>query len=254
MGEIMKESQFRKGICLAVLCGCLSLSVAGEARADYREASGPAMEAGDYVAAVETSGSVIYVSMDSDEVLREAAEGEYYQILGDQGDGWLEIRVGEAVGYIAVGDGVSVVEKEELEASEEEDLVELTAQRQIEDERRHAVVEYALQFLGCRYKDGGNDPHTGSDCSGFVRYVMKHGADVDMNRNSRAQAEQGTAISAEEMQPGDLIFYGKNGRIGHVAMYIGDGHVVHSSTYKTGVKISDWSYREPLKITNVLGE
>ena len=56
------------------------------------------------------------------------------------------------------------------------------------------------------------------------------------------------------MKPGDLIFYGNGRSINHVAMYIGKGQIVHSSTYKTGIKISQWNYRTPVKIVNVIGE
>lgn len=118
---------------------------------------------------------------------------------------------------------------------------------------RSDLVDYALQFVGGQYRDGGNDPHTGVDCSGFIKYVMKHGAGINMNRSSRSQATQGKEISAEEMQPGDLIFYAKNSSINHVAMYIGNGQVVHASTYKTGIKLSDWDYRVPVKIVNMMG-
>ena len=74
-----------------------------------------------------------------------------------------------------------------------------------------------------------------------------------MNRSSGAQAQQGQAISADQMQPGDLIFYGSGSRINHVGMYIGDGQIVHASTEETGIKLSPWNYRTPVKITNVLG-
>lgn len=117
---------------------------------------------------------------------------------------------------------------------------------------RQNLVNYALQFVGGRYRAGGNDPHTGADCSGFVKYVMQHGAGVSMNRTSGSQAAQGVAISASQMQPGDLIFYGSGSRINHVAMYIGDGQIVHASTYKTGIKTSPWNYRAPVKIVSVL--
>ena len=66
-------------------------------------------------------------------------------------------------------------------------------------------------------------------------------------------SKQGTAISADQMQPGDLIFYGSGRGINHVAMYIGDGKVVHASTERTGIKTSPWNYRTPVKIVNVLG-
>lgn len=119
-------------------------------------------------------------------------------------------------------------------------------------QRRQNLVNYSLQFVGGRYKAGGNDPHTGADCSGFTRYVMQYGAGVSLNRSSGAQATQGRTISANEMQPGDLIFYGNGSRVNHVAMYIGNGQIVHASTYSTGIKISQWNYRAPVRIANVL--
>ena len=72
---------------------------------------------------------------------------------------------------------------------------------------RQNLVNYALQFVGGPYRAGGNDPRTGVDCSGFVRYVMQNGAGISMNRSSGSQATQGYAVSSSQMQPGDLLFY-----------------------------------------------
>ena len=80
---------------------------------------------------------------------------------------------------------------------------------------------------------------------------MENGAGISMNRSSSSQSTQGTPVSASQMQPGDLIFYGNGSRINHVALYIGNGQIVHASTYKTGIKISNWNYRTPVKITSV---
>lgn len=119
---------------------------------------------------------------------------------------------------------------------------------------RQQVVNYALSFLGGPYRYGGNDPRTGVDCSGFTRFVLSNAAGIQMARSSGSQASQGVAVSADQMQPGDLLFYGsQKGSINHVAMYIGAGKIVHASTYKTGIKISDWNYRNPVRIVNVLG-
>ena len=166
----------------------------------------------------------------------------------------------------------TVIEALEIEAfDEEEDLPDDEAKDAVdmaldvilegiaEDARvanasaRRNLVNYALQFVGGKYRTGGNDPHTGADCSGFVKYVMQHGAGISMNRSSVSQSTQGRQISAEEMQPGDLIFYGDGSRINHVAMYIGDGQIVHASTHKTGIKISKWNYRSPVKIVSMMG-
>ena len=116
---------------------------------------------------------------------------------------------------------------------------------------RQNLVNYALQFVGGPYRAGGTDPRTGVDCSGFVRYVMQHGAGISMNRSSGSQATQGYAVSSSQMQPGDLLFYSGGSGINHVAMYIGDGKIVHASTYATGIKISKWNYRNPVKIISM---
>ena len=121
------------------------------------------------------------------------------------------------------------------------------------EELRQEVVDYALSFVGGRYVWGGEDPHSGADCSGFVRYVLSNTAGVSMSRSSYEQAREGATVSPEEMQPGDLLFYGNGRRVNHVAMYIGDGQIVHASTAKTGIKISRWNYRTPVRIASFIG-
>ena len=238
-----------------ILCGAMSWGSAGEVRADIGELSGPAFSMGDYIATVEEGVHPVYVSMDSYDILKEARQGENYAILSDEGNGWMEIQVGSSVGYLSVeAEGISVVEKAELEASEAEAAAVVQQQLDISNSRRQELVNYALQFVGGRYRAGGNDPHTGADCSGFTRYVMQHGAGVSIDRSSGSQSLQGVDVSADQMRPGDLIFYGSGGRINHVAMYIGNGQIVHASTYKTGIKISPWNYRAPARIKNVLGD
>ncbi len=117
------------------------------------------------------------------------------------------------------------------------------------------MVNYALQFVGNRYVWGGNDPHTGADCSGFVKYVYSHVAGVTLNRVSRDQARQGKRIQSSQMRPGDLIFYtNSKGVVNHVAMYIGNGQIVHAASRKSGIKISTWNYRNPYRIVNMLGD
>ena len=92
------------------------------------------------------------------------------------------------------------------------------------------------------------------DCSGFTRYVLSNAAGVHITRTAASQSTEGVAVSDVTMQPGDLLFYSGGGRINHVAMYIGGGKVVHASSVKTGIKISPWNYRTPVKIVNVLGD
>ncbi|MFI3254371.1 MAG: NlpC/P60 family protein [Eubacteriales bacterium] len=101
-----------------------------------------------------------------------------------------------------------------------------------------AVVDYAMQFLGYRYVYGGSTP-SGFDCSGFTQYVYKNFG-VTLNRSSRDQVYNGTAVSRSELLPGDLVLFAKGGStITHVGLYIGNNQFIHASTSTTGVIISD---------------
>ena len=142
-------------------------------------------------------------------------------------------------------------EAEEEEAVEEEVL---EAEVDVEDDLRSEIVTYALQFVGNRYKYGGTNPNTGVDCSGFTSYVMRHAAGVELPHSSGGQSRMGRVVSSSEMRPGDIISYGSGKRINHVALYIGNGQIVHASTEKTGIKVSRWNYRTPVRIVNVLGD
>ncbi|NLI88999.1 MAG: SH3 domain-containing protein [Epulopiscium sp.] len=97
------------------------------------------------------------------------------------------------------------------------------------------VVAYAMQFLGNPYVYGGNSLTTGVDCSGFTSQVYKNFG-VSLSRSSSAQyANNGTHVSSSDVRPGDLMFYGYNGNVSHVAIYIGNGQVIQASTPKTGI-------------------
>jgi cell wall-associated NlpC family hydrolase len=119
---------------------------------------------------------------------------------------------------------------------------------------RQTIVSDALQFVGNAYVYGGNDPYTGVDCSGFTKYVLGHTAGVYLNRTAASQSAQGRAVSAQEARPGDLVFYSSGGSIDHVAIYMGDGKIVHASNSQVGIITSDMYYRTPAKIVNVLGD
>lgn len=121
-------------------------------------------------------------------------------------------------------------------------------------ERRASIVAYAMQFLGGKYRWGANDPHTGVDCSGFTRYVLGHAGGVYLNRTAAEQSRQGSEVSVSNIRPGDLLFYGSSGHVDHVAMYIGDGKVIHASNSRNGIRISSWNYRNPVRIKNMIGE
>ncbi len=111
---------------------------------------------------------------------------------------------------------------------------------------RQSIVNFALQFVGCPYVYGGTSLTNGADCSGFTQSVMANFG-ISIPRTAGAQSVGGRAVSLSNIQPGDLLFYSGSGDygIGHVTMYIGNGQVVHASTSRTGIIVSDIGYRTP---------
>lgn len=116
---------------------------------------------------------------------------------------------------------------------------------------RTAIVAYAKQFLGNPYVYGGTSPTNGADCSGFTQSVFAHFG-ITTGRSSRDQAAQGKEISMSAIQPGDLLFYASGSYINHVAIYIGDGKIIHSSNPTTGITITKYNYRTPCKAVTFL--
>ncbi|MEG1992272.1 MAG: NlpC/P60 family protein [Acetivibrio sp.] len=114
-----------------------------------------------------------------------------------------------------------------------------------------SIVEYAKQFLGNAYVWGGTSLTNGTDCSGFTMRIYEHFG-YSIPRTSGAQSSYTTSVNSSDVKPGDLFFYGSNGRVSHVAMYIGGGQVIHASTERTGIKISNAYYRTPIKIGRVM--
>ena len=142
---------------------------------------------------------------------------------------------------------------EEAKAAEEAvAAAQAAAEAEQKSSKRQQVVDYALSFVGGRYVWGGTDPHTGADCSGFTGYILRNAGGVSISRSSAEQAGEGRTVSAENMQPGDLLFYSKGGGVNHVAMYIGNGQIVHASSSKTGIIVSAWNYRTPVRIASFL--
>ncbi len=113
------------------------------------------------------------------------------------------------------------------------------------------MVSYAMQFLGNPYVWGGTSLTNGTDCSGFVMRIYEHFG-YSLPRTSAAQAGATKTVSSDDVRPGDLFFYGSGG-VSHVAMYIGNGQIIHASNPRTGIKISSAYYRTPVKIGRVIG-
>lgn len=108
------------------------------------------------------------------------------------------------------------------------------------------VANYACGFVGNPYVAGGTSLTKGADCSGFTQSVYK-AFGYSLPRNSTSQRSVGKEVSYAEAEPGDIICYP-----GHVAIYIGNGKIVHASSAKTGIKISNALYRDILCVRRVI--
>lgn len=243
-GEILEKSE--DGEWYKIQSG----SVTGYVKAEYiltgDAAKQEAMEVAELMAIVSTDRLNARTEPSTDApIWTQISNNERYDVISQQ-DGWIEIALDTTSAYVST-DFVDV--RYALpEAIPFSPLKEQTS-------LRSQIVNYALQFVGNRYVWGGNDPHTGVDCSGFTKYVYSHVAGITLPRVSRDQARTGTRIDSSKMRPGDLIFYtNRSGTVNHVAMYIGNGQIVHAASRKSGIKISTWNYRNPYRIVNMIGD
>ena len=177
-------------------------------------------------------------------VLSQVGNSEAFTV-NSVADGWVEISVDDSVGYISQ-DYVTLAQ-----ALPTAKTIEQAKYGDGVSDVRASVVSYALQFVGNRYVWGGTSLEKGVDCSGFtMRILGKYG--ISLPHSSRAQPSYGTKISASEAKPGDLFFYGSGRSISHVAIYIGNGQIVHASNKRDGIKVSNAYYRNPICVTRYL--
>lgn len=224
--------------------------VTGYVKAEFiltgQSAKNEALDVAELMAIVSTDRLNVRTepSLDS-KIWSQISNNERYSVLS-QTDGWIEIELDSTSAYVAT-DFVDVryALPEAIKFTPLDEKLSL----------RNKMVNYGLQFVGKPYVWGGNDPNTGADCSGFTKYIYKNVAGITLNRVARDQAKQGKKIKSSEMRPGDLIFYtNSGGTVNHVAMYIGNGQIVHAASKRSGIRISTWNYRNPYRIVNMLGD
>lgn len=116
---------------------------------------------------------------------------------------------------------------------------------------RNDIVNYAKKFVGNPYVWGGTSLTSGADCSGFVQSVLREFG-IKVPRVSYEQCRVGKEVSLNKLKPGDLVFYWRGNRIGHVVMYAGNGKCVQARGSAYGIVITDLYYDKPYCARNVI--
>lgn len=207
-------------------------------------------------------------------------EGEKVKVIEDCGD-WLKVLYTEGKEGYVFKEYVMVLEEYTYAKTLEEERAEIAARKELEErqkaseqkapestvqaqepntnyatntELRTSIVEYALQYVGGKYVSGGTSLATGTDCSGFTCFIY---ADFGYSISRTPEGQYtgaGRAIDYSQIQPGDIICYSSNGgkSCTHVAMYIGDGQVVHAANRRKGVITSKAEYEPIIGVRNVI--
>lgn len=202
--------------------------------------------------------------------------GEKVKLLENLGD-WMKVQYTDrSTGYVSA-DYVTVSEEFVYAKTLEEEAKELAEQRALEErkriseaqaaenttvappnttystnsELRQQIVNYAMQYLGYKYVHGGQTLSGGTDCSGFTSLIYKEFG-YSVSRTPAGQlSDSGRSISYSEIQPGDIICYG-SGKCTHVALYIGDGQIIHAANSRKGVIIGQADYDNILGVKNII--
>ena len=256
-------------------------SVTGYVKAEYcvtgDDAVDLAKKVGTRIATVTTTTLKVREEPGLDATVLGLVPIEDELLVTEELDGWVKVNIEEGDGYVSM-DYVSLSTefvKAESKAEEEARLAKEAAERRAAQEAAakaakksskssgenapapvyatgggselgNSVANYACQFVGNPYVWGGTSLTNGADCSGFVMSVYNNFG-VSLPHSSAADRSVGAAVNGiENAQPGDIVCYS-----GHVAIYIGNGQIVHASTAKTGIIISSATYRSILSIRRI---
>lgn len=246
--------------------------VTGDEAVDY------AKEVGTRIATVNTTTLKVREQPGLEETVLGLVPIEDELIVTEEMDGWVKVNIEEGDGYVSTDyvtlstefvKAESIAEEKARLAREEEarKAAKAAAKKKVKENvasggksesggKTYAnptgssgadVVQFAKQFVGNPYVYGGTSLTNGADCSGFVMSVYKNFG-VNLPHSSAADRSVGATVNGlENAQPGDIICYS-----GHVGIYAGNGQIVHASTSRTGIIVSNANYRSILSIRRIL--
>lgn len=199
------------------------------------------------------------------EIFKTLNNGDEIEVEADLGNGWYKLMLDDEAGYVAA-EYLTVETRYTYAESKEDEAIRLEAERKAREAKKkkndytgenkkydapegmdgQSVANYAVQFVGNPYVWGGESLTNGADCSGFVKSIYKQFG-VDLPHSSSSLRGVGYKVDESDIRPGDIVCYS-----GHVAIYIGDGKIVHASSSKTGIIISNnYKYRNVITIRRI---
>lgn len=173
-------------------------------------------------------------------------KGDLFDVLSYKGN-WAEIEAVEAAsGYVPV-DSISV-------GYHLEEAIVFGYDASV-SQLRIDIINKGFDYYGGKYVFGGESLKDGIDCSAFTQQIYGM-FNIKLERNSYVQCDQGVKVEEKDIRPGDLIFYvGRyEGMVGHVAIYIGNGKILHAASESKGICVSDWKFVPIVTIRNVIGD
>lgn len=199
-------------------------------------------------------------------------QGQLCYILADKDADWVYIESGDVRGFVEkkyldnsdeTKQQITTTGEEQYKTAEETVKPEENAAlyytlASVEEgtpsgEIRESILQFASQFIGNPYVWGGTSLTDGADCSGFVQQIYKQYG-YDLPRVADDQSQCGTKIPVEDAQPGDLIFYAKEGHIYHVVMYAGDGKTIEAASTKLGIIESKVNTKNAVWATRIIND
>lgn len=198
------------------------------------------------------------------DIATKVSQGEHLEIVEDEKDGWYKAEINGLSGYVSaeyvdvvytlptaveikeiVSTTTSTPSSSSTPSASYENLDPTVSQTAVN------LINTAMEYLGCPYVYGGNSLTSGIDCSGFVKQIFaKYG--YSLPRTSSQYVNVGTQVPLDQIKPGDILIYRYGSRIGHVAIYIGNGQIIHAANDKNGVCIGNYAFVYPYMAVRVI--
>ncbi len=197
--------------------------------------------------------------------------GEHLEIQEEENNGWYKVNINNLVGYVSADyvkkvntlpEAVEIVEVKVAKPSNSSGTgaskntyngpsFDTSTLDQTVSQTAKDLIEYSMQFLGNPYVYGGNSLTKGTDCSGFAKLIFAQFG-YSLPRSSGDYVNAGTRIPCASAKPGDIFVYKYGNSIGHVAIYIGNGQIVHASTPSGGIRIGNAYFTTPYCAVRVI--